>query len=244
MIDLSSYRRPALQFSGGKDSLACLYLLREQLQGLTVYWCDTQDAVPETRQIVEQVREWIPNFRVVQSDAPAWRREHGLPSDIVTASNHLMGRLYGLKAHLRVSNRFDCCYQNIMLPLHLRMLEDGVDCVVRGTKLADTGQLPCEGFTPYYTVLLPLRDWTHVQVFEFLEKVGAPVNPVYQYGPKISAPECLGCTAWWEDGRMRYLKAEHPELVSSYSRVLRQVRVAVRHYLGELEQQLGECDND
>ncbi|MFG0641366.1 phosphoadenosine phosphosulfate reductase family protein, partial [Delftia sp. WSY_22] len=60
-------RRAALHFSGGKDSLACLYLLRPLVeQGLPVYWLSTGDTIPETRAVVDQVRAWIPDLRTVQ----------------------------------------------------------------------------------------------------------------------------------------------------------------------------------
>jgi phosphoadenosine phosphosulfate reductase len=39
--------RTALQFSGGKDSLACLHLYREQWPDLLVMWLNTGAVYPE-----------------------------------------------------------------------------------------------------------------------------------------------------------------------------------------------------
>ncbi|WP_289242019.1 phosphoadenosine phosphosulfate reductase family protein [Delftia sp.] len=81
-------RRAALHFSGGKDSLACLYLLRPLVeQGLPVYWLSTGDTIPETRAVVDQVRAWIPDLRTVQTDVLAWKAAHGIPSDVTTAQS-------------------------------------------------------------------------------------------------------------------------------------------------------------
>lgn len=236
-LDLSSYRNPALQFSGGKDSLACLYMLRPQLDKLTVYWINTGDTPPETRSVVDQVRPWIPRFVEVETNVEAWRNEHGLPSDIVPASGHLLGAAYGMGT-MRVSNRFDCCFYNLMLPMHNRMVEDGVDAVVRGTKLVDTGRVPAEGRTPFYEVLLPLRDWSHDEVFAYLRAVGAPENPIYEQFGSISAPECMGCTAWWDDNKAAYFKARHPHRHGEYVAKLAQIKSAVRSHLIELNREL------
>lgn len=236
---LDLYARPALQFSGGKDSLACLLLLREAglLDRITVYWLNAGDGCPENLAAVEWARSWVPKFVEVRSDALAWRRQFGDPSDVVPASAHTLGVAYGLSER-RLVNRFDCCWFNLMVPMHERMLADGVDAVIRGTKLADTGRLPAEGPTVDYDILLPLRDWTHRQVFDYLAAQGAPVNPIYEHTQGMSAPECLTCTAWWDDGKAAYLRARHPERLTEYRASLEQVRQALRSHLADLDREL------
>lgn len=239
MLDLSRFRKPALQFSGGKDSLACLYLLRDQLDRLPVYWLNAGDGCPETLAVIEQVRAWVPNFIEVKSDARAWRAAHGDPSDLVPAKSHFLARAYGM-GEIALVGRFDCCYRNLMEPMHARMLEDGVDAVIRGTKLADTGKLPAEGCTEFYDIVLPLRDWSHAKVFAYLEAVGAPVNPIYDHFAGISAPECMSCTAWWDDGKAAYFKVRHPERLTEYRADLAAIKAALQSHLADLETELKE----
>jgi phosphoadenosine phosphosulfate reductase len=239
MIDLSAFKKPALQFSGGKDSLACLYLLKDQLEDITVYWCDTGDSCPETVEVVETVRPWIPNFAVIQGDVASWQAIHGKPVDLVPARAHFLGVAYGM-SEVQLSNRFDCCFQNLMRPMHERMLADGVDCVIRGTKLCDTGTVPAEGATEFYNILLPIKDWTHEQVFAYLESVGAPKNSIYEHYTNISAPECLNCTAWWDDNKTQYLKAKHPEAHARYQQNLKSIAIVVETHLADLRRELGE----
>ena len=50
----------ALQLSGGRDSIACLYLLKPYWDRLTVYWLDTGAAFPETVSLMQQVRDKPP----------------------------------------------------------------------------------------------------------------------------------------------------------------------------------------
>jgi 3'-phosphoadenosine 5'-phosphosulfate sulfotransferase (PAPS reductase)/FAD synthetase len=238
MIDLTAYRNPALQFSGGKDSLACLYLLRHQLENLTVYWVNPGDTCPETVAVVQAIRPWIPRFVEIRSDVLAWRAKHGDPTDLVPASAHVLGVAYGM-SDVPLSNRFDCCYANLMHPMHERMLADGVDAVIRGTKLCDTGKVPAEGFTGHYHVLLPIKHWTHEEVFAYLDEVGAPINPLYEHFKGLSAPECLSCTAWWDDGKAQYLKARHPERAAEYKVSLQRVREALLTHLVDLNQEIG-----
>ena len=237
IIKISEYKKPAFHFSGGKDSLACLYLLRDQLDKIVVYWLDTGDGCTETHAVIDEVRKWIPYFRIVKSDVKRWREINGNPSDLVPARAHEIGVAYGMNG-FRLSNRFDCCYCNLMLPMHNRMVEDKVDCVIRGTKLADTGRLPAEGKTEFYDVLLPIRDWSHDDVFRYLDRVGAPRNRIYDHFNAISAPECMGCTAWWDDGKAKYFKAKHTEQYEAYKDNLRKIARAISVSMDELMAEL------
>lgn len=233
-------RRVALQFSGGKDSLACLYMLRPFLKQMTVYYLDTGDTLPETDEIVRTTAEWIPNFVEVKSDVRSWRAEHGMPSDLVPATSHTIGMMYGM-SETRISNRFDCCLNNLMLPLQRQVQADGIDLLIRGTKLADTGKLPAEGWVDGVEIWLPVRDFTHDEVFGLLRDVGAPISPVYEFATSISAPECLGCTAWWDDRKGAYLKARHPDVYTEY---LANLRVIEREVLATLSHLTAEMETE
>ena len=236
-MDLSRFSNPALLFSGGKDSLALLYLLRDQLEHLTVYHLDTGDLCPETRAVVAEVRQWIPHFVEVQTDSRKWREANGMPTDLLPTSSEFLGVAYGMSA-TRMTSRFQCCWANIMKPMHDQLYADGVDCVIRGTKTADTGKVPFEGQGPDYYVMLPIRDWSHEKVFEFLKSVGAPVNPIYENFRATSAPECLTCTAWWDDGKGAYLKSRHPAEHAVYRANLLTIKKSLQSHLADLEREL------
>lgn len=230
-------RRAALQFSGGKDSMACLYLLREEVErGMPVYWLDSGDGIPETLEVVDEVRQWIPDFRPVEFDYVAWIEANGSASDITTAHSSYLGQELGL-SDLKLSGRFASTWHTLMLPLHQRVVEDGIEVVVRGTKSADADSLPHLSGDAY-DVMMPLDGWTHDDVFSYLQHVGAPISKVYDYCSKASAPEWLHDTAWWDDGKARYLKAKHPDLAERYRLHLHAVRDEVHARLRELQAEL------
>lgn len=236
-MKIEGFKNIALQFSGGKDSLACLYLLREHLDQITVYWLNTGDGCPETLELIEQIKPMIPKFVEIKTDVKTWRKTNGIPSDLVSATSHKIAEAYG-QGSIRMSNRLDCCYANLMAPMHQKMIEDGVDCVIRGTKLCDTGKVPAEGNCGDYYVMLPIKDWSHQDVFNYLALVGAPYNKIYNHYKSISAPECFGCTAWWDDGKSAYFKALHPEHSTEYRASLLQIKAALQTHLADLETEL------
>ncbi len=212
----------ALQFSGGKDSLALVHLLRPHWDRLTLYHVDTGDLLPEVREIVDSVEALVPAFVRIETDAADWHARFGLPSDLVPTTCTPAGLAIGLGGR-RIVDRFDCCASNIMAPMHARMVADGISLVIRGTKRADLPKLPAEnGPTGMgYDLWLPLLDWSDEEVFAYLREAGAPICRVYENG--VQSPECATCPAWWSEGRADYLGKYHPGLVAAYQAKLQVV---------------------
>lgn len=205
---LQKHERIALQLSGGKDSLACLYLMRPFLDRITVYWLNTGRAFPETVQTIEAVREFIPHFIEIKSDVDQVHRQMGIPSDIVPTGGTGFGRMVGHDAPL-IQDRYSCCFQTIMQPMHNRMIEDGITLIVRGQRNDDAQRPPIKsGFVESgIEYLFPIETWTAKQVMEFLELKGAPIPRFYEMLDE--APDCMTCSAWWEKGAAKYLKRYH-----------------------------------
>lgn len=206
----SRHERVALEFSGGKDSMACLYLLRPYWDRLTVYWCNTGDPLPETMDVMRQVHAMVPNFVEVQTDVAAWREQNGIPSDLVPTNSTIVGRTLGF-GDFKVSDRFQCCYENVMAPTHAQVLADGNTCIIRGQKLCDMPTVPfksgdvVDGVEFYF----PIEDWSHEEVLEYLDGVGAIRHPCYEDGNHIGV-DCAHCTAWWGESHFGFLKKRHP----------------------------------
>jgi len=212
----------ALQFSGGKDSLAVAHLLREHWGRLTFYHLDTGDLLPEVEDIVDDIEAIVPDFRRIETNPATWQAEHGLPSDLVPTTCTPFGLMIGA-ARQPIVDRFACCVANLMQPIHERMVADGIKLVIRGTKRCDLAKLPAEdGPTGLgYDLWQPLMDWSHERVFAYLREVGAPICRVYD--SVTNSPECATCPAWWSEGRSAYLKQHHPGLHSIYSDKLTRV---------------------
>ena len=215
MTPLDRHGRAALQFSGGKDSLALVYLLRPHWDRLTLYHVDTGDLLPEVREIVGMVEAMVPSFSRIDTNSAAWMERAGLPSDLVPTSSSWVGLEIGASKQ-PIVDRFTCCVANLMAPLHQRMIADNVTLAIRGTKRADMARLPVEsGDTSLgYELWLPLQEWSHDEVFDYLRHAGAPICRVYEH--KVNAPECATCPAWWSEGRAAYLATHHPDLFATY----------------------------
>jgi len=207
---LARHARVALQFSGGKDSLACLYLLRPWLERITVYWVNARDALPETLRVINECRAWIPHFVEISTNVVEWRERNGYPSDLVPTYSTPVGRLLGFGT-LKVTDRFTCCAANIMQPMHERMRADGITLIIRGQKLVDMPTVPVRSGQAIDGVefFFPLEDWTHEEVLRYLAEAVAPVHPCYENG--VQGVDCMHCTAWWNEGHFRFLKQRHPD---------------------------------
>lgn len=205
---LQKHDRIALQLSGGKDSLACLYLMRPFLDRITVYWLNTGRAFPETVQTIDAAREFIPNFVEIKSDVDQVHRQMGIPSDIVPTSGTHAGHIFGHTAAL-IQDRYSCCFQTIMRPMHNRMIEDGITLIIRGQRNDDELKSPLRsGMTDNgIEFLFPIENWTAKQVIDFLNTKMAPIPRFYEMLEE--APDCMTCSAWWEKGAAKYLKRYH-----------------------------------
>lgn len=218
MIDLTPldrHEKISLSFSGGKDSLACVYLLRAHWDRIKFYHNDTGDLLPEVRDVVSQIEAMVPHFVRIQGDVRSWTATYGMPTDLLPYSAHDIGRAAGQDG-ARIVTRYNCCFVNLMWPTWQRIKDDGNTLCIRGSKRADTPKMPTrsgetlEGIEFWY----PIQDWSHAEVFAYLDSVGAPRNRIYDH--VTNAPECARCTAWWGEGRAAYLKRFHPELFADY----------------------------
>lgn len=231
---LAKHQNIALQLSGGKDSVACLYLLRNYLDRMTVYHVNTQDQPPETKVIIDECRKLIPHFVEIKSDSRAWAEQNGYPSDVVPTSSSNLGRLLGF-GKMPLADRFSCCSTNMMLPMYHRMKADGITLIIRGQKLCDMPTVPLksgeaiDGFEFYY----PIENWSDADVFKYLHEQNAPTHPAYT---KINdAIDCMHCTAWWDKNHLGWLNEAHPEVASWVKNKHIEIKHAVINQMNNLE---------
>lgn len=212
---LDRHEKIALCYSGGKDSRACVQLLKEHLDRITIYNLDTGDLLPEMRASIAEVEAFAPRFVQVTTDVTGWIAEHGLPTDLLPYSMHPVGQLMG-EPRTKLVSRYDCCWNNLMWPLFERLRDDGCTLLIRGVKHVDMPRLPKTTGDIQQGVELwcPILDWTNEQVFAFLMLQGVKLPRVYDY--VVNSPECARCSAWWGEGRAAYLKKYHPELWAEY----------------------------
>jgi 3'-phosphoadenosine 5'-phosphosulfate sulfotransferase (PAPS reductase)/FAD synthetase len=212
---LDKHEKISLAYSGGKDSLACVYLLKDYLDRITVYHVDAGDELPELREAVAHVEAMAPHFVRVTTDVKGWIAANGLPSDLVPYSAHILGHAMG-EGRTRLVPRYDCCHANRAGPLLARIKDDGNTMMITGVRLDDMASMPAhdgdmvDGMEIFY----PLYKWTAKDVLAYLAHVGAPLPAFYPELPH--GLDCGGCSAWWNDQRAPYLRRKHPELYQQY----------------------------
>lgn len=162
--------KAAIQFSGGKDSLALVYHMEALLPHLDVVMVDTGDMTGEAYRNLDIVKSMTPNVWVIRSDSKFYRKANG---------------------PLTSGNWIHCCQANIWGPMADHIKEMGYRQVFRGTKRCDKylhGVFPGDVVDGViYT--LPLWEWSEGDVRAYLgDKLPAP----YRNGAD-GMPDCASC---------------------------------------------------
>lgn len=196
--------KTVLQFSGGKDSLACLYLLREQWDTLHVAWLNTGAAYPEMLDYMEMWKSRLPNFIEIKSDQPANIAEYGWPADVVPVNSTTAGKSITFNDGPLIQPYLSCCAANIWYPLHSAMLSMGFDCIIRGTRLEDKrkSHLRNGDIIDGIKLIHPIENWTTEQVMDYLDEMNADFPPGYNEGEKTGR-DCWDCTAYLDENKRR-----------------------------------------
>ena len=231
------HERIALQFSGGKDSLACLYLMRPYWDRITVYWCNMGDAFPETVAQMACIRAEVPHFVEIEGRQPAVIAQFGIPSDIVPASATPMG-LSATSSGSPIQDRYSCCMRSLMIPMHERMIADGITLIIRGQKNSDNvkGPLRSGQVDGGIEMLFPIEDWTDRRVMDFLREQSVEIPRFYEM--LNDAPDCMTCSAWWDKGQSKYLKRYHIEKFEIVQERLDTIREAIAPHITDFNNEV------
>lgn len=224
-----------LQFSGGKDSLAVLYLMRDRLSEITVYFGDTGMVYPHMSKFVRDTCEKLgAKLKVITPKTPIghFQRDFGLPSDIVPVEATAAMQAYSKeKQPVRIQSVLSCCGAMLWQPLADAMREDGVTTIIRGSKQSDGHVGVADGYVDEngVTYSSPIWDWTDDDVFSYLKEVGAEL-PIH-YSEVNNSFDCYACTAFLTHPgakeRLEWTKRNYPSLWPEIEMRLRAVRHVV-----------------
>lgn len=212
MID--GHEKAVLQISGGKDSLCVLHMLREYWPKITVMWVNTGAAYPETIEQMEKINAMVPNFMEVKADQSRNLESMGLPVDVLpvreTIFGHSMEPEWGGPL---LQSRFLCCDANMWQPLYQAVKATGATLVIRGQRKSEklrsainSGHV-LDGITYWF----PIEDRSEEEVLRWLAEHEIELPQSYRY--LETSLDCWSCTAYTEAnaGKMRHLKAKHPD---------------------------------
>ena len=185
---LDQHDKAVLQFSGGKDSLACLYLLKDYWDKITVIWVNTGAAYPEVIEQMASIKAMVPHFIEARSNAIEFVIDNGAPSDVVPVANTTFSQQACSEDRFAIQSWVNCCAYNLWEPLEKATKETGATLVIRGTRSDDHMKAPVKsgdtvnGFQYY----LPLEDWTETDVFSYLYHESIPTPDYYSFSGHLA----------------------------------------------------------
>lgn len=198
---MQNHPTKALQFSGGKDSLTCLYLLENQWDDFYVIWLNTGANYPSVLNYMEYWKKKLPHFIEVRSNQERQIKENGYPSDIVPVwftklADEVKTPSEATK-RVKLQSTINCCAQNIWLPLHKATMQLGVKEVYRGQRKDETDTSTItSGFVDENGVkyIFPIEDWTEEMVFNYLKEKDPDAIRVYLEEGEQTSRDCWNCT--------------------------------------------------
>jgi 3'-phosphoadenosine 5'-phosphosulfate sulfotransferase (PAPS reductase)/FAD synthetase len=229
--------KEVFQFGGGKDSLACLHLLRDQLDHICVMWLNTGAAFPETLELMDRVRKEVPYFYEVKSDVFADIEKFGWPSDLVPTAHTGWGKIATSTSGITLRPWYECCRNNFWLPLDKACRELGATRIYRGQRISEHYKSPVRSGAIIEGIeyVFPLQSWSEQDVFDYLEDNQIEVPAYYQ--KTKSSLDCWNCTAYLDAKaeQVAYMRTEHPEKYRIVVDKLSEIRSATMQSRADLD---------
>lgn len=214
-LDLSPLERHeniVLQFSGGKDSIACLILLRAHLHRITVLWLNTGETLPEHLAQMERVRALCPRFVEVRSDLAVSIARDGYPVDVLPLRNDRNVQFLTQQERAPLQGFMACCMNNLMQPMHQATIDAGATLIIRGQKQADGHKSPVvsgdvRGGVEFW---FPVEEWSDDEVLDFIAVSDLLPEHFERHHTSL---DCWSCTAYLSEHawKQQYLDQHHPE---------------------------------
>jgi phosphoadenosine phosphosulfate reductase len=234
-MSLLGHEKVMLSFSGGKDSLAALYMVRDWLDCITVVHADTGAAYPHMKAFIESTCRKLGAKLVLvgaQQRVLDYTEQYGLPTDILPiwrASEY--DKLHRERPDEMLQSCLTCCDAMIWTPIQEHIRDAGYTLVIRGAKEVDAQRGVAPGFVENgVTYESPIWDWTDEDVFEYLKSEGAELPAQYAWGD-LDSLDCWCCTGHagrYLGARIKYTKIEYPELYQELASRVDRMRTTVR----------------
>lgn len=226
----------ALWFSGGKDSIACLLLLKAELVNIHVLWANTGKNLPEVESWVRSFASMCPNWHEVEVDRVGQHARNGLPSDVVPIIATAEGRQFNRERGPMVQSYLNCCVENLGLPLWEKTKALGCDVVIRGQRADESHTSPFGDGSTHDGVTFhhPIEGWTEGEVRDFVTR---QISVPEHFALEHSSVDCYDCTAFLKHSadRVAYMKRHHPVKHVELQQRLRDLSQVVRAATEPLE---------
>lgn len=221
--------KTVLWFSGGKDSMACLYMIQNMLPKITVIWANTGKYYPEALETINKARALCPNWLEVTTDRDAQWSENGLPSDLVPVDNTKVGQSVTGQKEVTVQSYLQCRMENISLPLWNATKALGATLVIRGQRKDEAHRATTNSGDSVDGIQFwhPIETWSKDEVLSFLRKQMGELPE--HYALDHTSMDCYDCTAYaaHSHDRVAFTKEHHPALHADYMHKLALLHQAI-----------------
>jgi len=242
---LEKHGSAILMFSSGKDSAACLELLRPWLSRITLVWVDPGACHKLTLDYMEKVAKSVPNFHVIKGNQPETVAQFGWPADTLPVRSTWAGSVGAGTRAVSFQPYTDCCARSMWNPLNNFLSGFQNPLVVTGqrreellrNRFRDEEIQTIAGITYFQ----PINSWTSEQVWQYLKESGADLPPFYDVGAESSA-DCWNCTAYLDHnlGRLKWMKKVEPAQYAEVEGVLKELQLQLKEDSAPLNELIGE----
>jgi len=217
-----------LAFSGGKDSLACIFLNLHRIEEITVLFVNTGKLLPETLSVVDYVKSICPNFVEIFSNKDAQNAVHGYPSDIVPINWTFNGQKVNGEKPIKIQSYIDCCVNNIAFPLYKKANELGITDLICGQRSDESHKSASKDGDVLFGIkrLHPIESWTAKDVIDYLsEKIKLPDH----FNLNHTSIDCYDCTGYLSKTKdiKLMLKEKYPEKFNEFKHKVIQIKQAI-----------------
>jgi phosphoadenosine phosphosulfate reductase len=79
----------------------------------------------------------------------------------------------------------------------------------------------------------PIENWSHDDVLNYLQEIGAPLHPCYAHG--VTGVDCLHCTAWWNESHLPFIKERYPSVYLVVREKIKHIQQVVTEHMAHLQ---------
>ena len=244
---LIGHERFALQFSGGKDSLTCLYLLKPWWDRLIVLWSNLGDPFPETLKQMDQIKAMVSQFHEIRGNSFE-SASAAFPVDLLPVRATAFGRVLEPEAvGVTLQTRWNCCWENFWLPMTTAVKELNITLLFRGQRTSEVLRAPIKPDSRDPSgarICLPIDDWQKSDVIAYLKANDVELPKFYEF--MSGSPDCMHCTAYMDDqrGHLAYLRKFHPVAAKEHARRLALIAIEIAHGVEEMKRNILEVNGE
>lgn len=203
-----------LALSGGKDSLACLFLLKDSID--VAIYVDTGFAFEETKRLIDLAANHV-RVITIKSDRAGQNAACGIPADVVPVDWTAYGQMMAGPKPVMIQSYLQCCQDNLCAPLFEEAKRLGATEIVFGQRNEEGHKSPARNgdVTQGIARLHPIEEWTADQVLSFLSlHMEIPAH----FAIKHSSLDCYDCPAYRIDSsdRIEWMRKERPIYFAAY----------------------------